>query len=238
MRRRRRRWLREEFLAPWLTMSAIILLWWLGASAISRDPGALLTPSTSTSTSSSPRPGSGGTASIREPAEHGPVAPDNRAPDSVRVSADVSDLADKDLLVPVAGVDRSGLRSSFVESRGGGTRTHEAIDILAPRGTPVYAALDGRIAKLFTSAAGGLTVYQFDEDEEYCFYYAHLDGYARDLAEGQTVKRGQTLGYVGTTGNAPPSTPHLHFAIFKLGEDKRWWQGEPLDPYAVLRGDG
>ena len=108
------------------------------------------------------------------------------------------------------------------------------MDILAPRGTAVVATSDGRIAKLFTSAAGGLTVYQFDPTEQYAYYYAHLDGYAPDLTEGQVVSRGQTIGYVGTTGNAPPGTPHLHFAIFKLGPDKRWWEGEAIDPFLVL----
>jgi murein DD-endopeptidase MepM/ murein hydrolase activator NlpD len=129
------------------------------------------------------------------------------------------------------------LTSTFVDPRGGGSRRHEAMDILAPRGTEVYATLDGKIARLFTSAAGGLTIYQFDPAEEYAFYYAHLDRYAPGLAEGQVVRKGQTIGYVGTTGNAPVGTPHLHFAIFKLGPDKRWWEGEPVDPFLVLRGN-
>ena len=109
------------------------------------------------------------------------------------------------------------------------------MDILAPRGTPVVAAVGGRIAKLFTSAAGGLTIYQFDEAEQFCYYYAHLDSYAPDLNEGQIVQRGQVIGYVGTTGNAPPDTPHLHFAIYRLGAEKRWWDGTPIDPIDVLR---
>jgi murein DD-endopeptidase MepM/ murein hydrolase activator NlpD len=127
------------------------------------------------------------------------------------------------------------LRQGFDETRGGGRR-HEAIDILAPRGTAVYAAADGRVAKLFTSAAGGLTIYQFDPAEEYAFYYAHLDGYAPDLTEGQVLVRGQTIGYVGTTGNAPPGTPHLHFAIFKLGPERRWCDGVAIDPFPLLAG--
>ena len=109
------------------------------------------------------------------------------------------------------------------------------MDILAPRGTAVLAAVDGRIAKLFTSAAGGLTIYQFDADERFCYYYAHLDGYAPNLNEGQSVRRGQLIGFVGTTGNAPPGTPHLHFAIYRLGPDRKWWDGEPIDPIHVLR---
>jgi murein DD-endopeptidase MepM/ murein hydrolase activator NlpD len=147
--------------------------------------------------------------------------------------AAVDALRDKDLLLPVDGVDRSDLRQSFAESRYG--RAHEAIDILAPRNTPVRAVTDGHIAKLFSSERGGLTIYQFDVDERYCYYYAHLEQYAEDLSEGKRIKRGQIIGYVGTSGNAPRDTPHLHFAIFALGPDKRWWEGMPLDPYPALR---
>ena len=145
-----------------------------------------------------------------------------------------ADLLARDLLLPVDGVRGSDLQpSSFTEARG--ERAHEAIDILAPRGTPVRAVEAGRIVKLFVSERGGMTVYQFDPAERYCYYYAHLDRYAEHLTEGQDVRRGQILGYVGTSGNAPPDTPHLHFAIFRLGPEKRWWQGEPIDPYALLR---
>ena len=153
---------------------------------------------------------------------------------AVTAGAEVEELRDKGLAIPVAGIPASSLRSTFGEARGG-TRQHQAMDILAPRGTAVLASEDGRIAKLFTSAAGGLTIYQFDPQEQYCYYYAHLDSYAPDLTEGQRVKRGEVIGYVGTTGNAPPGTPHLHFAIFKLNADKRWWEGAPIDPFLVLR---
>jgi murein DD-endopeptidase MepM/ murein hydrolase activator NlpD len=147
--------------------------------------------------------------------------------------AAVEALQDKNLLMPVDGVDRDDLHQSFAESRNG--RAHEAIDILAPRNTPVRAVTDGHIAKLFTSNRGGLTVYQFDSDERYCYYYAHLEQYAEGLTEGARVRRGQIIGYVGTSGNAPPNTPHLHFAIFALGPEKKWWEGSPLDPYPALR---
>ena len=93
----------------------------------------------------------------------------------------------------------------------------------------------GKIAKLFTSVAGGLTIYEFDRNEEFVYYYAHLDHYASDLEEGQTVQRGEVIGYVGTTGNAPKNTPHLHFAISKLGPDRRWWEGTALDPFLTWR---
>jgi murein DD-endopeptidase MepM/ murein hydrolase activator NlpD len=136
------------------------------------------------------------------------------------------------LIVPVAGVDRSAMRDMFDEVRG--NRRHEAIDILAPRGTPVIAADDGTVKKLFTSVPGGLTVYEFDPDQRFCYYYAHLDRYADGLHEGQQLHRGEVLGYVGTTGNAPKDTPHLHFALIRLDPDKRWWKGTYVNPYPLL----
>jgi murein DD-endopeptidase MepM/ murein hydrolase activator NlpD len=145
-----------------------------------------------------------------------------------------ADLADRDLLIPVQGVAADALTRSFSDRRGA-TREHEAIDILAPMGTPVVAVEAGRIARLFVSKAGGITIYQFDPAERYCYYYAHLDRYADGLREGQQVSKGQVIGYVGVTGNAPKNTPHLHFAVFRLTEAKRWWEGTPIDPYDVLR---
>ena len=135
--------------------------------------------------------------------------------------------------MPVVGARAMDLRDSFRDPRGP-SRLHEAIDILAPRGTPVIAVDEGKIAKLFTSKQGGLTVYQFDRDDSHAFYYAHLDHYANTLAEGSFLRRGDPIGFVGTTGNAPPDTPHLHFAIFELGPEKKWWQGKAIDPYPFL----
>ena len=143
-------------------------------------------------------------------------------------------LEDRGLQMPVQGVTPNQLVDSFHEARDG-TRQHEAIDILAPRGTPVLAVEDGTIARLFLSKAGGNTIYQFDPSQEYCYYYAHLDRYAEGLKEGDHVSKGQPIGYVGTTGNAPKDTPHLHFAIFRLTPAKHWWEGTPLDPYEILR---
>jgi peptidoglycan LD-endopeptidase LytH len=145
-----------------------------------------------------------------------------------------SDLRGRRLTLPVQGLERKDLRGSFDEERGGGRR-HEAMDVLSPRNTPVLAVDDGTIAKLFTSKAGGLTIYQFDPNAEYAYYYAHLERYASGLGERQKVKRGDVIGYVGTSGNAPPDTPHLHFAIFKLTEAKQWWKGTAIDPFLVLR---
>lgn len=146
----------------------------------------------------------------------------------------LADLRRRNLEMPVLGASRDALRTSFDEARSG-SRTHEAIDILAALGTPVVAVEDGIIAKLFLSDAGGITVYLFDPTGRYAYYYAHLDRYAGGLADGMPIKRGQVLGYVGVTGNAPKSTPHLHFAIFKLTDAKHWWQGTPIDPFQVLR---
>lgn len=142
--------------------------------------------------------------------------------------------APRRLAIPVDGVSPDELHPSFDEPRG--SRPHEAIDIMAPHGTPVRAVADGRVAKLFTSDAGGLTVYQFDRDERIAYYYAHLHRYRDGLAEGAMLERGELLGYVGTSGNAAEDAPHLHFAVFVLGPEKRWWEGRAIDPYPLLRG--
>lgn len=138
------------------------------------------------------------------------------------------------LMIPVAGIVPRQLSDSFDERHG--AQRHEAIDIMAPRGTPVIAVDDGKIVKLFNSKPGGLTVYQFDPSEKLAYYYAHLDRYAAGLAQGQQVKRGDLIGYVGSSGNANPAAPHLHFAVFELGAEKRWWQGTAINPYPLLRG--
>jgi murein DD-endopeptidase MepM/ murein hydrolase activator NlpD len=146
----------------------------------------------------------------------------------------IRELRHRELDLPVRGMARRDLRDSFDETRGS-TRKHEAIDILASRNTPVLAVEDGIVARLFDSKAGGNTVYQFDPTTRYVYYYAHLERYADGLQEGNHIQRGQVLGYVGTSGNAPKDTPHLHFAIFRLTEKKQWWQGSPIDPYDVFK---
>jgi murein DD-endopeptidase MepM/ murein hydrolase activator NlpD len=140
--------------------------------------------------------------------------------------------APRAMIVPVAGVPRSALRDMYGDARGG--RRHEAIDIMAPTGTPVIATDDGIVKKLFTSKPGGLTIYQFDPDQRFCYYYAHLDRYAPGLHEGQSVKRGDVIGYVGTSGNAPKNAPHLHFALIRLDKERRWWKGTYVNPYPAL----
>ena len=139
------------------------------------------------------------------------------------------------LIIPVEGIVAAQLSDTFTDARGQG-RLHDAIDIMAPTGTPVRAVADGRIVKLFNSKPGGLTIYQFDATDAVAFYYAHLDRYADGVAEGQRVKQGDLIGYVGFTGNANPAGPHLHFAIMVLGPEKKWWQGVAINPYPYLRG--
>jgi murein DD-endopeptidase MepM/ murein hydrolase activator NlpD len=134
--------------------------------------------------------------------------------------------------LPVEGLTLHGLRDMFAEVHNG--HAHEAIDIMEPRGTPVHAVVHGEIRKLFLSKAGGNTIYQFDNDAVYCYYYAHLDRYADGLKEGARVERGDIIGFVGSTGNASPDAPHLHFTIFELGPEKQWWKGQAIDPYPAL----
>lgn len=135
--------------------------------------------------------------------------------------------------LPIRDVKRSDILDTFDQARGT-DRKHEATDIMAPRGTPVLAVVDGIIRKLFNSKPGGLTIYLFDNGEKHAYYYAHLDRYAENLREGQVVKRGDVIAYVGSTGNARPDAPHLHFAIFELGPEKEWWRGSPINPYPLL----
>lgn len=139
------------------------------------------------------------------------------------------------LAIPVQGVKREQLSDTFTQARAGGARRHDAIDIMAPAGTPVISASDGTVEKLFFSqGGGGVTVYVRSPDTRWTYYYAHLQRYVPGLAEGQKVRRGQLLGYVGATGNANPAGPHLHFAINRMEPGEKWWQGTPINPYPLL----
>jgi murein DD-endopeptidase MepM/ murein hydrolase activator NlpD len=146
--------------------------------------------------------------------------------------AELSALA-KTLTIPVAGVKAEDLLDTFNEKRG--ERRHDTLDIPAPRGTPVLAATDGRVLRLFTSERGGLMIYTADSTERFVLMYAHLDGYADGVSDSSRLRRGQVIGYVGTTGNAPPNVPHLHFAIARSSNVRRWWEGTPVDPLPLLR---
>jgi murein DD-endopeptidase MepM/ murein hydrolase activator NlpD len=145
-------------------------------------------------------------------------------------------LAAKGLIVPVQGVDLARVRDSYTAARGG--RTHDAVDIMAPRGTKVVAADAGTILRLRQNEAGGITIYQLDPDERFVYYYAHLDGYLEGLTEGMKVQQGDVLGYVGTTGNAPSNLPHLHFQVMLYRGRGQYWGGEPINPHPYLRSAG
>ena len=231
----RRRTVQAETVAPWVALSVVLLVWWAGATAVKWARPGFQSPLTSF------RAGVDPSVPKSRPIDHVPrtavVAP-SAGPTisaSTRVlGSDLDDLRDRGLLLPVRGLHPEDLVSSFEDARGR-SRKHEAIDILAPRGTDVFAVEDGKVAKIFTSEAGGLTLYQFDPTETFVYYYAHLDSYAPGLKEGDMLRKGDVVGTVGTTGNAPKDTPHLHFAIAKLDPDKRWWGGTALDPFLVWR---
>lgn len=145
---------------------------------------------------------------------------------------DAGDPRPARLLIPVQGITRAQLQDTFKQRRG--VRYHHAIDIMARRGTPVVAAGDGEVARVYRHVLGGLCVYQYDAAREHVYYYAHLDRYAAGLREGMVLRRGDPIGYVGSTGNAPESAPHLHFALIKLGPERVWHRGTPLNPYPLL----
>jgi len=162
------------------------------------------------------------------------IIPPGATQDSNAVAPTAAELAElaSALIVPVAGVQSKDLLDTFNESRG--TRRHNALDIPAPRGTPVLSAADGRLLRMFSSEAGGLMVYASDPADRFVLMYAHLDRYADGLTDGMPLRRGDTIGYVGTTGNAPPNVPHLHFAIARTSNVGRWWTGLPVDPRPLL----
>jgi murein DD-endopeptidase MepM/ murein hydrolase activator NlpD len=216
--------------------------WWLHASLATPIPSI----SRSAEARIEPTNGRAGDSARRETSDHessSPVAtpPVSDEHDAVWRANPIDDLRERRLRLPIDDASTARMKGGFAERRDG-TRAHEAVDILAPRNTPIHAVEDGTIAKLFQSKAGGTTVYQFDPSRHFCYYYAHLQQYAAGLHEGQTVSRGDVLGYVGTSGNAPPGTPHLHFAIFALTPEQRWWEGRAIDPYLIFSkaesGDG
>ncbi len=211
------------FLAGMLVMAAVVAIFPSGAALVTNVPVEAASTEIEVKPSRKETP----------PPVTSPPAQTVAAPPAVSANP-FEDLRQRNLTLPVQGIKKEDLRDNFNEMRGG-SRRHEAIDVLAPRNTPVLAVEDGKIARLFLSEAGGITIYQFDPTENYVYYYAHLERYAEDLKEGASVRRGDVIGYVGTTGNAPRDTPHLHFAIFKMGDEKKWWEGTAIDPYSVLR---
>ena len=141
------------------------------------------------------------------------------------------------LIIPVAGIKSEQLQDTFTAARSGG-RVHDAIDIMAPGGSPVLAAADGKIVKFFDSALGGITIYEQSTDGKYVYYYAHLQKRADGLNVGDTVRQGTTIGYVGDTGNAGPGNYHLHFSLFEVTDPKRLWEGNNINPYPLLKNAG
>ncbi|WP_432592357.1 M23 family metallopeptidase [Stenotrophomonas maltophilia] len=193
--------------------------WWLRRDA--SEPVAASLPTAPSTVAAAP---------VTEPVAPRATAPPTAAAQSAAQAAD----APSGLLLPVQGVLPSQLRDTFTDARSEG-RVHDAIDIMADAGTPVLAVADGTVEKLFDSQRGGLTIYQFEPSGRWCYYYAHLQRYADGLAEKQVIKRGEVIGYVGSTGNASADAPHLHFEVHVLGPEKQWWKGESINPYPLLK---
>ena len=163
--------------------------------------------------------------------------PQNRGP-SPKLS-DPEYLRALRLMVPVAGTKPERLSNTFTAQRGtAGSREHLAIDIMAPRGTPVLAAVDGEILRVTTNELGGKTIYATDPARRFVYYYAHLDRYEGRTKPGATIRQGTVLGYVGTTGNAPKNAPHLHFQVMRMINSKQWWEGPPVNPYGMFARAG
>lgn len=188
--------------------------------------------------SQSPRPGASPSAGLPVQPQSSVVQPTPEviAPPLNNTSPMVSgaSLPAGSLIIPVAGVRPDQLRDTFSESRSEG-KVHDALDIPAPRGTPVVAAAEGPIVKLFQSERGGTTIYQLSTDGKFVYYYAHLDRYAEGLVENHYAKQGETIAYVGDTGNAGPGNYHLHFSIAEISNPKDFWHGRNINPYPLLR---
>lgn len=225
----------------WIALIAVLLLanvaWfvWQGGPLVQRTAGDGL--AVQPMTAETPRFPADAVAVTTSPAA-APVAASTPAVSSEKPAPGTASSlpaidAPAGLLLPVQGIDIADVHDTFDDARGS-ERQHEALDVMAPAGTPVLAVADGTIEKLFTSDRGGLTIYQFEPTGQYVYYYAHLQAYAPGIVEGQPVRRGDVLGTVGSTGNADPAAPHLHFAIFRLTPEKQWWTGEPVNPYPLI----
>lgn len=199
-------------IATAIIVAALTSLFWIVAYSNARDGKGEVEPAGDTATVETKR---GGRVEVAEGLVVGPTG----------------------LAIPVAGVRADQLIDTYTQARAGGARVHDAIDIMAPRGTSVRAAAPGTVEKLFFSdGGGGITAYVRSDDKKWIYYYAHLDDYARGLAEGQRVRRGTPIGHVGSTGNASPAGPHLHFAIHRMQPGEGWWQGSAINPYPLLAG--
>jgi murein DD-endopeptidase MepM/ murein hydrolase activator NlpD len=175
-------------------------------------------------------------AAVPVPATASTSAVTGADPNASATTNDADYLKLRHLLLPVAGADMSRVDDTFLDDRDGGARTHHAIDILAPRGTPIVSADDGRILRMSNSTLGGITMYTVDPEGRLVYYYAHMDRYNDAMSPGRSIVKGDTLGFVGTTGNAPKDTPHLHFQVMRWPADGKYWNGEPIDPFEALGG--
>ena len=207
----------------------VIVLWMRGAATRTAKDTARTPSSGQAKQESAPEPPA---AVVPAPAPATPATPAN--PADAASGDDLSRLRSRGLALPLPAVSAAQLTDTYTQARAGGA-AHEALDIMAPRGTPVLAVDDGRVVKLFLSKPGGVTLYQFDPHDEFVYYYAHLDRYADGVTEGDNVRKGQIIGYVGSTGNALPDAPHLHFAILRLGPEQQWWRGTAINPFLVWR---
>ena len=193
-------------------VTSIFWLWVYSQPNAAREPNGTVSAAGDVATVK--RPG-GGPVAIAEGVEVGPAG----------------------LAIPVVGVKPNQLTDTFTQARAGGARRHDAIDVMAPEGTPVVAAAPGTVEKLyFSNGGGGNSIYIRSPDQRWTYYYAHLSAYAPGLAEGQQVQRGQVIARVGHTGDASAAGPHLHFAINQMAPGERWWQGTPINPYPLLAG--
>jgi peptidoglycan LD-endopeptidase LytH len=220
----------------WLAALACVTAAWLVAGCQPQENGVAtaavaLAPVAASAAEPKPR-----TTIAQAPGiQHAPAPSPAAVPEPAQAKTDDGPalLAARPLIVPVEGIAPDALVDTFDEGRPG--HRHEAVDIPAPRGARVYAVDDGTLVKLFTSVPGGLTAYQFDPEGNLAYYYAHLDRYADGLEEGMSLRRGDLIGYVGSSGNASTDAPHLHFAVFRLGSERQWWKGDPVNPYPALR---
>jgi len=224
-----------------VVFAALAALIWYLSVAYWAQPVTPLAPPTqgAAQEAATPAPTQGATATppAATPTPNASPAP-SASPQAQGAASDpASALASMRLLIPVAGVRAQELHDTFSDSRSE-ERVHDAIDIVAPRNAPVLAAVDGRVVRLFQNVKGGITIYQLaSADEHFVFYYAHLAAYADGLAEGHLARRGETIGYVGDTGNVTPGNTHLHFQIYRVADPKRFWSGENINPYPLLRND-
>jgi len=205
-------------------MRRLLLLVMIAGTACTRPVLYYPDPEPAPAPVSAPQPVLAGTPSPEAP----PVASS--------ASADFEYLRGRHLMVPVAGANMAKVTDTFFDDRDGGERVHRAIDILAPRGTPILAADDGKILRMSTNTLGGITMYTVDPANRIVYYYAHMDHYNGAMSPGREIVKGDTLGYVGTTGNAPKDTPHLHFQVMRWPADGKYWNGEAIDPYELLGG--